>query len=292
MDLRCPSCGKTHRTQDYPGAFEINCSCGYSILVPNEEAFQVALDENAAEPKNIAAAQDDEAPPLSAETLDPLKEFSPSTEMTPPDQLPPEMVYDPFELKNEVESLENAAPSPSEESSAFEGIGASSPFEIFQSAEEESAAAPAEFPSEEMALPDPAQAEVEMKSVDSAVPKPVEEKAPQQSLKRMAVSQKADEAAQEIVDRSMATSLGQHLGPSYNLHWKNLSREQKLVISKKLENLVKSRPWAMLELEKREIHLESLPELESIKNIPEIFAVEIYLMCFEFGGDCEFERVL
>ena len=43
MELRCPSCGVTHKSEDYAGAFEIQCSCGYAILLPDEK--EVARDE-------------------------------------------------------------------------------------------------------------------------------------------------------------------------------------------------------------------------------------------------------
>jgi len=43
VELICPSCGAKHRTEDYPGAFEILCACGYSILVPDVQAFDAPL---------------------------------------------------------------------------------------------------------------------------------------------------------------------------------------------------------------------------------------------------------
>ncbi len=104
MDIRCPSCGNSHRSEDHPGAFEISCSCGYSILVPDEKAFAVDTHTAPAPPMNfsdaaVAEASDDK---VSMDFGQAAVEEAPSdhrTEMTPPEKLPDDMVYDPFELE-------------------------------------------------------------------------------------------------------------------------------------------------------------------------------------------------
>src|SRR5687768_14620966 len=102
MDLSCPSCGVVHRTEDYPGAFEIQCSCGYSILVPDEQALaEPALDVPSYDPSIPTAMEEEDAQmTIPAEDLSPseaIESLPGSNEMTPPDQLPEGMVYDPFE---------------------------------------------------------------------------------------------------------------------------------------------------------------------------------------------------
>jgi hypothetical protein len=95
MELKCPSCGISHESNNYPGAFEINCNCGYAILIPDENIAVSAALEN--EDGVIAV-------PLPAEEIAPL-------ELTPPDQLPHEMAYDSFELQPPEELVpQQAAP--------------------------------------------------------------------------------------------------------------------------------------------------------------------------------------
>jgi hypothetical protein len=108
MEISCPSCGLKHKTDDYPGAFEIPCSCGYTLLVPDSQSEDMSPDSlDPAEPFF-------NAPPLSFETQDePLQkkvpdlhpddeDFLRSTELTPPENLPKEMPYDPHELSDEI----------------------------------------------------------------------------------------------------------------------------------------------------------------------------------------------
>jgi hypothetical protein len=107
VELICPSCGARHRSEDHPQAFEINCVCGYSILVPDEQAFtteEPAVDEPASSAQNV---DEDFVIPqpsgIKAPLLDPasdpaILESRGTLDMTPPEDLPSEMVYDPFEL--------------------------------------------------------------------------------------------------------------------------------------------------------------------------------------------------
>src|SRR4051812_22049811 len=96
MELVCPSCGVKHRTEDHAGAFEILCVCGYSILVPDEEAMALAVPE----PSRLMPIPFEEAaeglpPPAAPASAESAPQ---SLDMTPSEQLPPGMVYDPFEL--------------------------------------------------------------------------------------------------------------------------------------------------------------------------------------------------
>ncbi len=112
MELKCPSCGNTHQSDDYPGAFELQCSCGYSILIPDEQAFTSPIDND--EPDYSAApmamSEYDDAHKISIEEEEPPEYDLPifdesiapasALHMTPPENLPDEMPYDPFELQD------------------------------------------------------------------------------------------------------------------------------------------------------------------------------------------------
>lgn len=107
MEVSCPSCGTKHETDNYPGAFEIPCVCGYSILVPELHSSIVGAvlgdssgltDEQRALPATFDAPDaaislpDSPAEYVSAESLPGM------AAMTQPSELPQEMPYDPFEL--------------------------------------------------------------------------------------------------------------------------------------------------------------------------------------------------
>lgn len=103
MEINCPSCGVKHRTEDSPGAFEINCVCGYALLVPDEDALRRATPN--AESVRI---------PISLEEEDQSLLIKPDVENTAPPaegltdsaDLPDGMIYDPFE----VQGFENPPP--------------------------------------------------------------------------------------------------------------------------------------------------------------------------------------
>ncbi|MBP7843390.1 MAG: hypothetical protein KA116_01125, partial [Proteobacteria bacterium] len=104
MELRCPSCGNKHMTEDYPEAFEIQCSCGYSLLVPEmaSEILSPGLESGAFASLPGAIEAQDEAAKISIdkELMDPLMNIPKVDDsLTPPEELPNEMPYDPFELQ-------------------------------------------------------------------------------------------------------------------------------------------------------------------------------------------------
>jgi len=115
MELRCPSCGIVHRTEDYPGAFEINCVCGYSILVPDEKAFSVPVDAPSSKVPT-ALEEEDNAISVKPEIVESEEASLMAPEgMTSPDQLPEGMAYDRFELASEDGSASGAFPAPPDE---------------------------------------------------------------------------------------------------------------------------------------------------------------------------------
>jgi hypothetical protein len=138
MELSCPSCGSKHRTEDYLGAFEIQCACGYSILVPDEASLLPKPEEDLSPPPSFDDApmamehHDENAKVALANTnseisLDPdliaaqaqdtSQGFS-ALDLTPPEQLPDGMPYDPFELQTQwkdeavPDPINNESPSP------------------------------------------------------------------------------------------------------------------------------------------------------------------------------------
>jgi hypothetical protein len=105
MQLRCPNCGIVHKTEDYPGAFEVNCVCGYSILVPDEKAFAVPIETPSAK---VPTALEEEDSALAVTPETPEAEPIVAENMTAPDELPQGMPYDPFELKEATGEIASA----------------------------------------------------------------------------------------------------------------------------------------------------------------------------------------
>lgn len=117
MEVNCPSCGANHRSEDYPGAFDILCGCGYLILNPDLGAGSIASDYNEinfegppvvdeTKPENLIKVEvEEDSFNLDIQPL-PVHEESFSAEaLTPPEQLPEGMLYDPSEvpqIENEI----------------------------------------------------------------------------------------------------------------------------------------------------------------------------------------------
>jgi len=121
MELSCPSCSSKHRSEDYPGAFEIQCACGYALLVPDETSLQapLAAEEDPAPLPDFDGAPmaqehhnemlispNSDAPAASDESLG----FS-ALNLTAPENLPEGMPYDAFELDTQWKS-ESPEPDP------------------------------------------------------------------------------------------------------------------------------------------------------------------------------------
>lgn len=254
MELSCPSCSVKHRTEDHVGAFEILCVCGYSILVPDEAAF--------AEPAPVTSHASRVPTTLDAEDSElaipaPEPEAAPAAfEMTPPEELPDGMVYDPFEVSEmgaatETPAIvapptENFTPPTETAGLGFESIVPEASFEA-------PAATPTKAPAAAPAAP------------------------------RAAVGQK-------IVERVQAASLGRLLGHSYELRCEGLDRERLVEIANRCEALVKARPWLESELRNRGLVLSALADDTKLANVPEVVALEVYLACYELGGTCSLER--
>lgn len=107
MEALCPSCGLKHETNDYPGAVEIPCSCGYSVFIDDSSSRNLS-------PETLDPAEPFlNSPPLSFESQDSgLTDRIPDSELhrnplfsnslTAPEDLPKEMPYDPYELGNKL----------------------------------------------------------------------------------------------------------------------------------------------------------------------------------------------
>ena len=253
MELSCPSCGAKHRTEDHPGAFEILCVCGYSLLVPDEKSFAPVEPDP---PPRTPTAMDAEDAALAV-SPPPAEEVPSPLEMTPPDQLPEGMVYDPFELQQQ----QVAAPSTDALPQAFE-----LPADAFNP-DPAAGASPSGFESIQPSEASP-QATEAPKTAPAATPPP----------------------GQSLVERVQLASMGHLLGHSFDISCEGLNRENLVLLAKRCSELTKRRPWLETELKKRNIELENLPENPSLKGVPEPVALEIYLTCFELGGTCSIRR--
>lgn len=260
MEIKCPSCGAPHRTEDHPGAFEINCVCGYAILLPDEREFSVSAHQSADANVPIALEQEDaellvkiDAP---EENVGNIEGIDFAVDLTPPEELPKEMPYDPFEVGSlgDVPAFDNAPESDAE------GMDFS---------------LPTETPSE------PAQ-----ESLSAATPTPDEKP---RSVPPVAAPARRM-TAQNVVDRAQTASMGQFLGSSYDIECQSLERNALVEISRRCEKILSKRPWLQTELRNRKIDLQSLVETSKIENLPEILAVEVYLAAYELGGSCQSEK--
>jgi hypothetical protein len=252
MEITCPSCSSKHRTEDYPGAFEIQCACGYSLLVPDEAAIQAApSDFNALEEQvlpdfdaapmaqehqydnaKVALASDDlnsEIDPsvMTAQAQD--EESSPfsSLNLTPPEELPEGMPYDSFELESQWKS-ETPAPD---------------------------FAAPAE-PQEKTAQETP------------PAPKPV--------------------VAQTLVDRIQMASIGYMHGALFDMELGEVADGQIKALSEHCTKFLDDKPWLRAHVDKGFERPESLLKQKKLSAVPELLAVEIYLYCAQSRIPCEF----
>ncbi len=93
---------------------------------------------------------------------------------------------------------------------------------------------------------------------------------------------------QEVLVQTQLANMGQILGRSFDLELKNLQPEVLEWIRQRLLELIGQRAWLRAELENRGIELESSAPLNSLKRVPELVAIEIYLACVEAGGHCEY----
>jgi hypothetical protein len=270
MELVCPSCATRHRTEEHPNAFEIACVCGYSILVPDEAALARPVDPDGFE-SVPSAMEEGDAIPFTPAGMDP-RSAPEASSMTPPEELPREMAYDPFELQAPP-SAEEAPPAP--------------PMPTWDpvAAPEDATFVGGVVPSDPTAAPTGAWAVNE-----NAAPAPRAASAPL-GARPSAGPAKADRASgQAMVDRVQAASMGQLLGDDFDLAWGELARGVLVAVTERVTRLVAARPWLENELRARGIDLATLPDRRGLAKVPEIVALEIYLACFELGGQCDVRR--
>lgn len=219
MEVRCPSCSAQHRSEDYPGAFDILCGCGYLILNPelssdagsyNQVNFEGApvTSEDSKVLIQVQTAQTEEAIPapiLNDVTLD----FT-SDQLTPPEELPSGMLYDPTEV-------------------------------------------PQTTPEEKTIV-------------------------------------EAPDKNQAFVERVQSASIGQILGPDYDLECSDLEQEGRLKARERIQKFLQDHKWLLEIMERRSFISENIFQNETIVKVPEALAVEIYIACLENGGTCKFKR--
>ena len=100
MEISCPSCSRKHQSEEHADEFEFTCECGYSILMPSENA----LNPEAEQEPSISTQDQLFGIPGLGEEGEISQILNPTTfeSLTPPEQLPEGMTYDPFEVQNVV----------------------------------------------------------------------------------------------------------------------------------------------------------------------------------------------
>ncbi|NCN26397.1 hypothetical protein GW915_02385 [bacterium] len=295
MELKCPSCGAKHDTDDFPDAFEMQCACGYSILMPdlsNMDSGEVSqANESGFSAAPVALDIEDEKNRVLVESdIDSSAEeevsMAASEAMTAPEDLPDEMPYDPFELPNtkqvkmeqrfgEVADLPDFDPNLSNESSENSAFDGEQGFQVpsFESNNLEGESVEGDFASET----------------------PMEEGLEDSEISTDAKAEERDEKsetpAQKIVERVQLASMGQLLGFSYDLEWVGVGAEGISEAKNRCLKLLLDRPWLQNEIKERKISFDQMEKAETMKNLPEPLALEIYLACLEFGGRCSFKKV-
>lgn len=222
MEISCPSCSRAHRTEDHPGAFEIQCACGYSILVPDEAQFDLhPINENLTEEAEVPLHNFEQAPAALVE--------SEAESIAMPQNTP----------EGEVVS------SGSSENTNIGGLPYD-PFLIEQGSHE-------------------AQIETSVESAEAA-----------------------DRLHQSIAGRVFLAHLGQPESTTFHLKLSGIEDASADRLKKKLDAFLKARPWLGNRLLELGVSLDQIQNGEvEWTQVPEIFAVEVYLSAFEVGARCE-----
>lgn len=265
MQLTCPSCAATYEVEQDPHVFEINCVCGYSLLVPE---FEASENDSSAKTDNrpgfasaVPTAMDAEDDkllirPEGLMALNPDRKESPSSggvlDMTPPEELPSGLVYDPFELPQ----LEPVAE------------------------------AEVAMDNQDVFAPEPA---VSNPSAVSSRPTPRGGSSAQNPVTAVAV-EKGHSKTQNLVTRSQLASMGNFLGASFHLKIQDVDVFGIERILLRVQKILSDRPWLEAETKRRQIDFTKLKTDFELRGVPEILALEIYLAAFEFGGHCQFDQ--
>ncbi|MEO5667402.1 MAG: hypothetical protein ABIR96_05020 [Bdellovibrionota bacterium] len=253
MELSCPSCSSKHRTEDYPGAFEIQCACGYSILVPDEKSLTAPLDESDLLPlpdfdgapmaqehqnENLISIADTnssidlDVSIMAAQAQDDSPAFS-SLNLTAPEDLPDGMPYDPFELENQWKPEEPVA---------------------------------------EMAAPLPSPNKARTATPAATTPKP----SPAKPIE-----------AQDLVNRIQMASIGYMHGALFDLNLGEFPDSQLKKLSERCVAVLDDKPWLRAYVSKGFEKPEELLKNRKLSAVPELLAVEIYLHCAQNQIACE-----
>ena len=216
MEIRCPSCGAQHRSEDYPGAFDILCGCGYLILNPDiggapEDYRDINFEGPPVAGDHTVIPVDLNPPPVSDPDLRPIDSSAKFTveDLTSPEDLPSGMLYDPTEVPGEITRIQ-------------------------------------------------------------AVPR--------------------TDTSELLVERIQKASMGQILGPDYDLEITGLEAEAKKKTKNRVEKFLQDHKWLREILERRSFIVENILEDEKLSRVPEPLAVEIYTATLENGGQCLFKR--
>jgi hypothetical protein len=254
MLISCPSCGKSHDSAKHHGAFEIDCDCGYSILIPDEEALSSQNDDNnpGFHSPPIAMDEEDNSIAINVEgggglesavpDSNPFAPFDGATDMTPEAELPDGMIYDP----DEADALADSKEAWSQDSKS-EGETFLDPFES------EKPQDPDEFEEPELEIP----------TVSTAA---------------------------ALIERNQSASIGHLVGSYFDLNLGSLDENILLKLASRCEELLKTNPWLkqLVITRKSKCDAEHFVSQKKLEALPEVLALELFLYCYELGGTCSF----
>ena len=282
MDLKCPSCGTSHQSDDYPGAFEIQCSCGYSILVPDEDDLNAPapdMDEPDYSASPMAMSEYDDAHKIQIdEHTSPLHsvEVDDSTSalnMTPPEELPEGMPYDPFELQDPTSASGSESDDPASEfipegfpHEEVQDFGDSAKFEANLDFTSNS---PEETDNEDTT------------SEDNSEESPVAEKP---------VEPAPEVRAQDVAHKVQLASLGYLIGNKFNIELSEVVDGELMAnMLDRMEDQLALHPWLKEHFKHNRKDFEKIVATKTLPNIPELIALEIYLFCLEQNLSCRIQ---
>lgn len=266
MELACPSCSSKHKTEDYPGAFEIQCSCGYSILVPDEAALAAESDSEVDNSNGPPPSFDD--PPMAMDELqdsqfalagdessenqeqvEGVESFS-SLNLSDPKDLPDDMPYDPFELQDQwAQSNPEDGLAPKASATFTQGV-ASTEGVSDKGARKEGRAKDANSPA--------------------------------------IASTSTKTEGQDIVNRIQMASIGYLQGSLFDLEIEGLSKDLVKDLALHTQKFLSTRTYLREGLSKDFENPELIFKQPRILAVPEILAVEIYLYCTQNQISCKF----
>lgn len=289
MKIHCPSCGKPHLTEDHGGAFEIPCSCGYQILMPDVAALQEEQKprpkfENA---KPLAGTTDSEFD-LGKKILD---RFDPRATRIEHGVTP----------AAEQRSEQSAVGNSQAEFTApplFEFGGHPVPEALGPQSNPRERTRAEKNPYQDDQLEDVIPASRKQMSAPQDLPPSlpydpfeIEQRLPQhRESNETGQSQSSGQfQGQQILSRVQQASFDQYMGPQYRLTIEGLGDRELQELRLRVIRVLSHYPWLEVHLRNHGFPFDNATLWRDLTQVPEILAVEIYMLCTQLGGYCRFE---